>query len=312
MTSLAHGWLLRCDPTSGRFEAELGPDATRHDDDGTTTLAAGRATAPSKAEWSPSTRTLRLVRDRTGRHPLFYARVGPTLVASTDLRALLREPGVSRAPSAVVVAEWLLERNGRPEETLIDAVRRVPAGHVLTLADGQPENVHREWKPPETGTFPGEASARFGATLEEAVGGVLDGPAAVFLSGGIDSAAVAAAAATVSSARGLPPPLALCADIEGSSEATTQRAVADALGLELVERSFGPAPGRLQEALEITGTSLWPVDSAWAVVFEQLLTDARRGGADGAARRRRRRRAPRRWPRLRPRLPPPRAAGSVA
>ena len=273
---MLHGWLLRCDPSAGRFDVELGEGGHRIDDgEGLTTLVAG---APaSTAVWDPSVRTLRLVRDRTGRNPLFHARVGSTLLASTDVRALLREPGVSRAASAVVVAEFLLRRPGPPAETLVDALRRVPAGHVLTLDPGG-ERLAREWEPPAAGSRPVEDAGRFGEVLEAAVAGALDGPAAVFLSGGIDSTAVAAATATVSAARGLPTPLAACADIEGSSEVAIQRTVAEALGMERVERAFSASAGQLERALELSRTSLWPVNSPWITVYEPLLADARAAG----------------------------------
>ena len=273
---MLHGWLLRSDPSAGRFDVELGEGGHRIDgEEGLTTLVAG---APaSTAVWDPSVRTLRLVRDRTGRSPLFHARVGSTLLASTDARALLREPGVSRVASAVAVAEFLLRRPGPPAETLVAALRRVPAGHALTLDPGG-ERLAREWVPPHAGSRPVEDAGRFGEVLEAAVAGALDGRAAVFLSGGIDSTAVAAATATVSAARGLPTPIAACADIEGSSEVAIQRTVAQALGMERVERAFSPSAGQLERALELSRTSLWPVNSPWITVYEQLLADARAAG----------------------------------
>ena len=273
---MLNGWLLRCDPRAGRFDVELGEGGHRIDGGaGIATLVAG---APaSTAVWDPSVRTLRLVRDRTGRTPLFHARVGSMLLASTDARALLREPGVSSVASAIAVAEFLLRRPGSPAETLVAALRRVPAGHALTLDPGG-ERLAREWVPPAAGSLPIEESGRFGEVLERAVAEALDGRAAVFLSGGIDSTAVAAATATVSAARGLPTPIAACADIEGSSEVAIQRTVAEALGMERVERPFGASAGQLERALELSRTSLWPVNSPWATVYEALLVDARAAG----------------------------------
>ena len=89
-----------------------------------------------------------------GTEPALSRRVGSTLLASTDARALLREPGVSRAASAVAVAEFLLRRPGPPAETLVAALRRVPAGHALTLDPGG-ERLTREWAPPHAGSLAG-------------------------------------------------------------------------------------------------------------------------------------------------------------
>jgi asparagine synthetase B (glutamine-hydrolysing) len=243
--------------------------------DGLTTVVAG--TPRSTAVWDPSARTLRLVRDHTGRHPLFHARVGGTLLASTDARALLSEPGVSRTASAIAVAEFLLRRPGPPTETLVAALSRVPAGHVFTL-DASGERLTRVWVPPHTGSLSIEEAGRFGEMLERAVAAALDGRAAVFLSGGIDSTAVAAATTTVSAARGLPTPIAACADIEGSSEVEIQRTVARALGMERVGRAFSPAEGELERALELSRALLWPVNSPWVRVYHQLLADALAAG----------------------------------
>lgn len=289
-----HGWLVHVDPASGRVELELGPGASRIEVDGRLVVTTRGAAAPALpaalpgvdpaapvspaapeaiAVWSPATSTLSLVRDRTGAHPLFLARVGSATVASTDLRALLGRPGVSREPSAVAVAEWLLERPGPPEETLIASVSRVPAGHVTTISPAGAE-TRRTWEPPAAGAHDADAADGFGAALEEAVARVLEGPAAVLLSGGIDSSAVAAAAAAASRRAGLPAPVALCADIEGSSEAALQRRVADALGLERVERRYAPSPEGLDRAVDLAGAAPWPVASAWSPVFDDLLAAA--------------------------------------
>lgn len=281
---MLHGWLLRCDPAEGRLDVELGEGAARADSaDGSVTLGAGHPT--SSAVWDAPARTLRLVRDRTGQHPLFHARAGGMVVASTDARALLREPTVSREPSAVAVAELLLERPGPPDETLVAALRRLPAGHVL-MASPDGVRVSRAWEPPPAGTLPAGAADRLGALLEAAVCAGLDGRAGVFLSGGIDSTAVAAAAAAASAARGLPAPLAMCADIEGSSEAKIQRAVADGLGLERIERRYSATERAVELALAASRGALWPVESAWGAVFHGLLADAHAAGCtvllDGA------------------------------
>lgn len=294
---MSHGWLVRCVPAEGRCEVELGEGATRYRHEGLEVAVAGRLpsapaagvpagnprhspeAAVSTVVWSPAERALWLVRDRTGRHPLFHARAGRTLLASPDLRRLLAEPGVSREPSPIALAEWLLERPGPPEETLLAAVRRVPAGHVLRV-DAHAERLTRDWAPPERGAHPAAAAARFGDVLETVVAGALDRPAAVFLSGGIDSASVAAAAAQASARAGLPSPLALCADLPEQSELATQRLVSDTLGIPRVERSFRPGPEALAQARALTAAALWPVQAAWAAVGEELLAAAL---ADGRA-----------------------------
>ncbi len=282
---MLYGWLLRCDPGEGHFELEIGSGAVEAQIDGATVVSAGArlepgadvaeppSTATATAVWNADSRTLRLVRDRTGLHPLFHAWVGATLVASTDLRALLREPGVSRTPNAAAVAEWLLERSGPPDETLLQAVRRVPAGHVLTVEQAG-ETSARRWAPPTPGTHDAAAADGLGDVLEAAVRKTLDTPAAVFLSGGIDSAAVAVAAVTISREQGYASPLALCADIASPTEVRMQRLVSDRLGLGRVERQFTPEPASPVRALELARTAVWPAQAAWWQVGVDLVDDA--------------------------------------
>ncbi len=294
---MSHGWLLRCDPVEGRCEVRLGPGGTQHEEDGITVVCAGagdavealaayRRAGPSSpaaaaaiAVWDGPRRTLHLLRDRTGVYPLFHARCADgSLVAGPDAWTLLAEPGVDRRLSPVTVAEWLLERPSPAEETLVEALRRVPAGHVLAVRpDGQ--TLRRDWQPPARGSLPAADAGRFGEALEAAVARVVDRPAAVFLSGGIDSASVATAATAVSERRGLPVPLAICADIEGSSELGTQRRVAKGLGLPLVLEPFRPSAEEFSHSLELAAALLWPAASAWFSVWGKLRQAAIDRGA---------------------------------
>jgi asparagine synthetase B (glutamine-hydrolysing) len=294
---VSHGWLLRCDPAEGRCEVRLGRGGSMHEDGGVTVVCAGAAdpvealaayrrrgpTSPAAAcataVWDGPRRTLHLLRDHTGVYPLFHARgARGTLLAGPDAEALLAEPGVDLRLSAVAVAEWLLERLSPPEETLIEALRRVPAGHVLTEHAGG-RTLRRDWEPPPRGSLPAAEAGRFGEALEAAVARVVDRPAAVFLSGGIDSASVATAARAVSERGGLPAPLALCADLEGSSELETQRRVAEGLGLPLLLEPFRPSAEELVRSLELTAAMLWPAASAWFSVWGTLRQAALGRGA---------------------------------
>src|SRR5699024_3978465 len=133
-----------------------------------------------------------LVRAATGQYPLFYARSGRLLVASPDVRALLAEPGVSSDPDPIAVAEWIAGTATEPGRTLLRSIRRVPAAHALVCGPGR-KRLERHWAPPDPGTFRTAESGRFGELLERAIARTgSDGAtsAAVFLSGGVDSAAV--------------------------------------------------------------------------------------------------------------------------
>src|SRR4051794_31811825 len=109
-----HGWLVRVDFAQGTFEAQTGTSAARRTaDDRECVVVADRAAAELANDlllrtaspngvaaaglWDRQTNALELARDRTGLHPLFYPRVEETVIAATDLRALVT--AVSARPS---------------------------------------------------------------------------------------------------------------------------------------------------------------------------------------------------------------------
>ena len=293
---MAHGFLLRCNAAEGRHGAIVGADGARADAHECTVLTAGpvdaarildryledhRVDSPDVpaaiAVWDGRTRELRLVRDRTGLYPLFYSHAAQELISSPDARAILAEPDVSRELDPLALAGWLAGVDGDPAETLYRRLRRVPAGHVLE-ADRHGERERRVWEPPASGSFDPSEASRFGEVLEAAIGRSLDGRAAIFLSGGIDSAAVAAATTVASGGVGVQSPLALCVHIEGASEEQTQRAVADALDLERRTREATSGTGLIERALDRAAVSLWPTGSAWQPVFDDLVAEAQESG----------------------------------
>jgi asparagine synthetase B (glutamine-hydrolysing) len=225
------------------------------------------------ARWDDRAGTLDLVRDRTGLHPLFYAKSGNTVSASTDLRALAATPEVDTTVSAESVAAWLDGRARDSSETLFDTIRRVPPGHIVTFGRDGCVSLRRSWSPPSPRSYARADSMRFGDLLETATDAHAElGRPAVFLSGGLDSAAVAAAAAPAN-------PIALCVDFPGASEAATQRAVGAALGMDFMTIEATVSGALVANALEMARDSLWPTPAVWAPVFEDLAVRARANGA---------------------------------
>ena len=152
--------------------------------------------------WDPGRRHLLLARDRLGIKPLFWAQVGSGLVFASEIPALLAHPGVRRDLSREGLAAWLQLGYGAGEETLVPGVRRLPPGHVLEWRDGK-VTVSAWYDLLEA---VGAASPDRGADdvvdeLDEILGRavsdrlVSDVPLGCFLSGGVDSAVVAAEAA---------------------------------------------------------------------------------------------------------------------
>ncbi|MFE2323015.1 asparagine synthetase B family protein [Streptomyces sp. NPDC059385] len=143
-----------------------------------------------------------LIRDHVGARTLFYARADGAWAASTSLRALRRWPSLGTSVNLSAVRSFLTFAYLPGEETLLTGVREVLPGRILRLArdGGVTETVH--WEPRELVEEPGPADPTghvrdLRALLEQATAARLPEaePAAVLLSGGIDSSLVTALAA---------------------------------------------------------------------------------------------------------------------
>ena len=150
------------------------------------------------AIWDARKRKLFLSRDRLGIRPLFYARTARTFVFGSEIKALLMHPGVERRLDLVALSQiftfwWCL-----PPRSIFQNVLELPPGHSLTVERGD-ITVRRHWQI-EFGIEP-NGHADVGACAEQLRGLLLDAtrlrlradvPVAAHLSGGLDSAVVAA------------------------------------------------------------------------------------------------------------------------
>ena len=150
------------------------------------------------ALWDAPKRRLLLVRDRVGIKPLYWARAGDTLLFASEIKALLASGLLAPEANEPALPEALSTRYVSGDETLFRGVRKLLPGHLLVCEDGE-VRVRQYWDVP-TGRSaglqarPDDVVARFRALLEESVRLRLmsDVPLGMFLSGGIDSSAIAA------------------------------------------------------------------------------------------------------------------------
>jgi asparagine synthase (glutamine-hydrolysing) len=148
------------------------------------------------ALWDAPKRRLLLVRDRLGVKPLYWSQQGDTLLFGSEIKSLLASGLVAAAPRLEAIPEVLSTRSLAGTDTLFHAIDRLAPGHFLVFEDGT-RRIRQYWDVPL-----GERSAisspavvpRFRELLEESVKLRLmsDVPLGVFLSGGIDSSAIAA------------------------------------------------------------------------------------------------------------------------
>jgi asparagine synthase (glutamine-hydrolysing) len=204
--------------------------------------------------------TLLLARDRVGKKPLFWHDDGRRVVFASELKALLADPSVPREPDPAAIADYLTFQYVPAPGSILAGVRKLPAGHFL-LCDANGPRVVRYWQLPlETDASISEEEAVRGLRerLTDAVRVRLmsDVPLGAFLSGGIDSSAVVALMAQVSSTR--VKTYSIGFEDDDVSELPHARAVAEHLGTEHHELVVRP------RALELLPRLVWGLDEPFA------------------------------------------------
>jgi asparagine synthase (glutamine-hydrolysing) len=152
------------------------------------------------AIWDCEKYRLFAARDRLGIKPFYYYWDGRTFAFASEIKALLMHPEIHAELEKQVLPEYLAFGYISEERTLFRGIRKLMPGHHLTLdLSGATPNlqVRQYWDvPPPTLARASEQEliGEIRARLEESVQLRLmsDVPLGVFLSGGVDSSAIAA------------------------------------------------------------------------------------------------------------------------
>jgi asparagine synthase (glutamine-hydrolysing) len=176
------------------------------------------------ALWDRRRGMLFLARDRLGKKPLHYAQTPSGLVFASELRALADLPGVPLRIDPVAVDDYLAYGYIPDPASIYVGIRKLPPAHTLLI--GPPDRARRRCPTPQRYWHPARAAADdHDARSPQAHGGLdaaadelrrrlkaataarlmADVPLGAFLSGGVDSSGVAAAAARARAEAGLPP-----------------------------------------------------------------------------------------------------------
>ena len=154
------------------------------------------------AIWDTQARQLFLSRDRFGKKPLYYFQKNGTFAFASELTALLKHPLAPRNLSETARVKFFAHALIPAPFTAVDGIWKLPAAHNLVVSDpGAACRVSRYWRfeiEPDPGATSENALAdELLAILSRATKRRLraDVPIGIFLSGGIDSSAIAALAA---------------------------------------------------------------------------------------------------------------------
>lgn len=157
------------------------------------------------ALYDKRTQSLFLARDRLGVKPLYYSVLpGNVIIFGSELKALLVHPALKRDHDLVSIENYFAYGYIPEPRTIFQSVQKLPAGHTITIRRGRSVGQsHQYWDLNFHQTHKGSVEA-LGAELidrmREAVKIrlVSEVPLGAFLSGGVDSSAVVALMAGLS------------------------------------------------------------------------------------------------------------------
>lgn len=150
------------------------------------------------AIWDQRKQELFIARDRLGVKPLYYVHTDDgSLYFGSEIKTLLEAGAIKADLNYAVLSDYLANHAPSGEETLFRGVKRLLPGHVLTWRDGE-VSIRRYWDV----DFSKETEVRDDKTYIEQWSELFresvrlrlmaDVPLGMFLSGGIDSSAIAA------------------------------------------------------------------------------------------------------------------------
>lgn len=149
------------------------------------------------AIWDARGQRLFIARDRFGEKPLYYRLHDGVLVFASELRALLRAESVLPKLSTIGLLQFLMFGSVYDPFTMIEGVHALPPAHYMIFKNGQLEQ-RRYWDLTRPAAIPNGTETEVRQTTTEilceavTMRTVSDVPIGLFLSGGIDSSALAA------------------------------------------------------------------------------------------------------------------------
>jgi len=152
--------------------------------------------------WNRNTKTLFMARDRLGIKPLYYELTPERLLFGSEIKAVLAHGGIRPEFNRAALPEYLAFGYLSGAESFYSGILKLLPGHTMTIGPDGKAEIRQYWDldastPHESGVDSYDESyyvQSYRELLEGAVNSHLmsDVPLGVFLSGGVDSSAVAA------------------------------------------------------------------------------------------------------------------------
>ncbi|MFH1747348.1 MAG: asparagine synthase (glutamine-hydrolyzing) [Planctomycetota bacterium] len=215
------------------------------------------------AIWDENRGELLLARDRMGKKPLTYARIGDQLHFASEAKAILSLPGVRPELDLQSLHRYLLFQYVPAPHSIYKGFSKLMPGTYLRMAAGTPNQQEPQayWRIPQPEPFRGtyaDARQRLDELLTAAVQKrlIADVPLGAFLSGGIDSSIVVALMHRL----GVSPIRTFSIGFTDTryDETVFARQVADRFGTEHHQHTVTP------QAREVLDTLAWHYDEPFA------------------------------------------------
>ncbi len=149
----------------------------------------------SLAIWEKEEQKLLLARDRFGIKPLYVWSSQEQIIFASEIKAILLSSQVDKRANIQGLSEFLWFGNSLGPNTAFEGIEEISPGELVIYRDGR-RSSRRYWRPEELQLLDepprdvvGEVWERFSSAVESHL--ISDVPVGLFLSGGLDSSAIA-------------------------------------------------------------------------------------------------------------------------
>jgi len=150
------------------------------------------------AIWNRNTKTLFIARDRLGIKPLYYKLTPERLLFGSEIKAVLAHGGIRPEFNRAALPEYLAFGYLSGEESFYAGIRKLLPGHTMTVGLEGKAEIRPYWDLDASSPHESRDQRYYVQSYRELLEGAVnshlmsDVPLGVFLSGGVDSSAVAA------------------------------------------------------------------------------------------------------------------------
>src|ERR1700692_1943388 len=150
------------------------------------------------AIWNRNTKTLFIARDRLGIKPLYYKLTPERLLFGSESKAVFAHGGIRPEFNRGALPEYLAFGYLSGEESFYAGIRKLLPGHTMTIGPHGQGDIRQYWDLDTSETQESRDEDYYVRSYRELLEGAVqshlmsDVPLGVFLSGGVDSSAVAA------------------------------------------------------------------------------------------------------------------------